>query len=157
MGGKRTSAAAENRLYVVAVRIEHEGGVVARRIAFGSIAKPRRAVIGPACLHSSRMEGIDLGAVPGREGRMLLHAMWVKTVNPENRVIDTIANAIGSVVLGKLHDPMEAKRAQSRIVKGGGTGDVRDSNSGVVDRCDVLRSIRVPSQPARLSANRRSA
>ena len=29
---------------------------------------------------------------------MLLHAMWAKAVNLENRVIDTIADAIGSVV-----------------------------------------------------------
>src|SRR5438552_10732577 len=66
---------------------------------------------------------------------MLLHAMWVKAVNPENRVIDPIANAISPVVLGELHDPAEAERAQSRIVKGGGTADVRDSNPGVVDHC----------------------
>jgi len=57
----------------------------------------------------------------------------VKAVNPENREIDTIADAIDPVVFGKLHDPMEAERAQSRIVKGGGTGDVRDSNAGVID------------------------
>jgi hypothetical protein len=49
---------------------------------------------------------------------MLLHAMGVKAVNPEDRVIDTIANAIGPVVLWKLRDPAQAERAQSRIVKG---------------------------------------
>jgi len=41
-----------------------------------------------------------------------------------NRLVDTIADAIGSVVLGNLHDPTEAERAQSRIIKGGGTGDI---------------------------------
>ena len=84
------------------------------------------------------MEGVDLGAVLGGEGRVLLHAMWVKAVNPENRVIDTIADAIGSVVLGNLRDPAETERTQSRIVKGGGTGDVRDTNACMVDHCRVL-------------------
>jgi len=37
-----------------------------------------------------------------------------------------------------LHDPAEAERAQSRIVKGGGTADVRDSNASVVDHLRVL-------------------
>jgi hypothetical protein len=31
--------------------------------------------------------------------------MRVKAVNPENRIIDTIADAIGPVVLRELHDP----------------------------------------------------
>jgi hypothetical protein len=69
--------------------------------------------------------------------------MWVKAVNPENRVIDTIADAIGAVVHGKLHDPAEAERAQSRIVKGGGTGDVRDTDPCMVDHCGVLSCQRV--------------
>ena len=84
------------------------------------------------------MEGLDLGAVPGREGRMLLNAMWVKAVNPEDRVIDTITDAISPVVLGELRDPPEAERAQSRIVKGGGTTDVPNSNACVVDHCAFL-------------------
>jgi hypothetical protein len=85
------------------------------------------------------VEGVDLGAVPGREGRMLLHAMGVKAVNPEHRVINTIADAIGPVVRGHLCDPAEAERTQRCIVKGGGTRDVRDSNAGVVDHCGGLR------------------
>jgi hypothetical protein len=85
------------------------------------------------------VEGVDLSADPGREGRMLLHAMRVKAVNPEDWVIDTIADVIGPILLGNLHDPAEAERPQSRIVKGGGTGDVRDSNARVVDHCGVLR------------------
>jgi hypothetical protein len=64
---------------------------------------------------------------------MLLNALWVKAVNPENRVIDTIADGISPVVLRELHDPAEAERTQSHIVKGGGTADVRDSNASVVD------------------------
>jgi hypothetical protein len=51
---------------------------------------------------------------------MLLHTVWLKAVNPENREIDTIADAIGPVVLGKLYDPTEAECAQSRTVKKAG-------------------------------------
>ena len=64
--------------------------------------------------------------------------MWVKAVNPEDGVTDTITNAIRPVVFGKLHHPAEAKHTQSCIVKGGGAGDVRDSNPGVVNHCGVL-------------------
>jgi hypothetical protein len=39
--------------------------------------------------------GVDFGAVLGSECRMLLHAVWVKAINPENREIDTVADAIG--------------------------------------------------------------
>ena len=65
----------------------------------------------------------------------------VNAVNPVNGVIDTITNAIGPVVFGKLHHPAEAKHPQICIVKGGGAGDVRDSNAGVVDHCGVLHLI----------------
>ena len=85
-GEKQASGAAEDRLYVIAVRIEHEGGIVARRITFGGATKPRRAIIGPARLQGGRAKGVDLGTVPGHEGRMLLHVMWVKAVDPEDRV-----------------------------------------------------------------------
>ena len=69
---------------------------------------------------------------------MLLHAMGMKTVDPENRIIHTVADAIGPVVLGKLHDPAQAERTRRCIVKGGGTGDVGVSNAGVVDHCGSL-------------------
>jgi len=53
------------------------------------------------------------------------------------RVIDTIPNAVRPVVFGKLHHPAEAKHTQSCIVKGGGAGDVHDSNPSVVNHCCV--------------------
>ena len=118
---ERHTSPAEYRLHVVAIRIEHEGGVVAWP------AKTGRTVIGPAPLQGGRVEGVDLSSVSGRERCVLSHAMWVKAINPEDGVIDTITNAIRPVVFGKLHHPTEAKHTQSCIVKGGGAGDVRDS------------------------------
>jgi hypothetical protein len=79
------------------------------------------------------VKGIDCGAVSGREGRVLLCAMRVKAINPENRIIDTIADAIGPVVLRELHGPPQTERAQGRIVKGGGTGNVRDTDPSMVE------------------------
>jgi hypothetical protein len=70
---------------------------------------------------------------------MLLHAVWVKAVNPENREINTIADAIGPIALWKLHYSTEAECAQSRIIKDGGTGNVRYSNAGVIDHCGIFR------------------
>jgi hypothetical protein len=68
----------------------------------GNLGRYREAQAGryQSRLPSGRMEGVDLGAVLGRECRMLLHAVRVKAVNPENREIHTIADAIGPVVLG---------------------------------------------------------
>jgi hypothetical protein len=65
--------------------------------------------------------------------------MWVKAVNPENRIIDSIANAVGPVVLRKLHEPAEAERAQRCIIKDGGTADIRDTDTCMIDHCDILR------------------
>jgi len=83
------------------------------------------------------VESIDLGAAFGRERRVLFHVMGVKAVNPENRVIDTIADAIRPVFLGNLRDPAEPERAQNYIVKGGGARDVRDTDTSVVDHCNT--------------------
>lgn len=111
----------------------NEGGVVAWWIAFGGVAKTGRAVVGPARLQGGRVEGVDRGAISGREGRVLLRAMRVEAINPENRVIEAIADAIDPIVLRELHDPPQAERAQSPIVKCGGPGDVRDTNPSMVD------------------------
>jgi hypothetical protein len=127
------SAAAENRLYVVAVWIENEGSVIARWIAFGGIAEIRATVIGPTGLQGSRVEGVDGGAIFGYEGRVLFHAMRMESVNPENRVIDAIADAIGPIVIRKLHDPPQSEGAQSHIVKGSGSRDVRDTDSSMIN------------------------
>src|SRR3981081_993455 len=83
----QASAAAKDRLDVVAVRIEHEGGIVAGWVTFRRVAKPGRAVIGPPGLQVGRAEGVALGAASGREVGTLLHAMRMKTVDPENRII----------------------------------------------------------------------
>ena len=40
------------------------------------------------------------GAAPRCEGGMLLHAVWMKAVNPENWILDTTADAISPIVLG---------------------------------------------------------
>jgi hypothetical protein len=130
---------AANRLYVVTIRIEYECRVVAWWITFGGVAKPRCPIVYPARLQGGRVESIDLGAALGCERRMLLHAVWVKAVDPENRVIDSIANAVGTVVLRKLHNPAKAERAQGSIVEGGGTGDVGDTDARMIDRCGILR------------------
>jgi hypothetical protein len=132
---------AEDRLHIVAVGVEHEGGVVAWRITFGGVAKPRRSVVDPAGLDGGRVEGVNLRAVPGREGRVLLRSMGMKAVDPENRVIGAIADAIGPVVLRKLHDPVPAKCAQSRIVKGRRPGDVCDTDARMVDHDDKSYSV----------------
>jgi hypothetical protein len=54
-------------------------------------------------------------------------------LDPENRIVDAIADAIGPVVFRELYNATQAECAQSRIVKRCGTGDVRDTNARMVD------------------------
>jgi hypothetical protein len=68
---------------------------------------------------------------------MLLHAVRVKTVDPENRVVDTIADGIDPGAFGKLHDPAHVECSESRIVKGGGTGDVGNTYACMVDQENI--------------------
>jgi hypothetical protein len=81
------SSAAEDGLNVIAVRIEHKGGVVGRRAAFGRVAESRCAIVGTACPQSCRVEGVEFGAAPGRQSGVLLHAMRMEAVNPEVRIV----------------------------------------------------------------------
>jgi hypothetical protein len=127
-----SSVPTENSLYVIAVRIEYEGRVVTLRVTVGWIAKPRRTIIGSARLERGRIKGVDLGAALSSEGRMLPHTVGMKAVNPEDRVLDTIADAISPIVLGNLHNPAEAERTKSGIVK-----SRRPANVGNADSCVV--------------------
>ena len=96
-GRRRTSAAAEHSLYVVAVRIEHERRVVTLRVTCAGIAKPRRTGIGSTRFEGRRMKGVDFRTVPRSEGCVLLRAVGMKAVNPKNRMFDTIADAVSSI------------------------------------------------------------
>ena len=57
------SVASENRLDVVTVRIEHKRSVIIWS------PRPRRPIIGPACLECGSIEGIDLGDPRFADGR----------------------------------------------------------------------------------------
>ena len=78
-----SSDLAVDRFHVIAVRIEHEGGVVARWITLRSVPKTGRSVVDPTCLESRRVEGADLSSALGSEGCMLLYAGGVEAVDPE--------------------------------------------------------------------------
>jgi hypothetical protein len=49
-----------DRFYVVTVRIEYEGSIIAGRITFAGVTKLRRTVIAPARLHGDRVKCVDL-------------------------------------------------------------------------------------------------
>jgi len=85
------SASSENPLYVVAIRIENEGGVVPWRIACVGVAKPRRTIVCATRFQGGRVKGVDLFTALCCEGSMLLHAVRVKAVNPEHGIDDSVA------------------------------------------------------------------
>jgi hypothetical protein len=62
------------------------------------------------------------------------------TINPEDWIVYTVSDRVSPRILGQLHRPPHAKRAQSGIVKSGGTADIRDSNASVVDHRIILMS-----------------
>jgi hypothetical protein len=73
----------------------------------------------------------------------------MKPINPENRVVDAVADAIGSVVLRKLYYTTQAEGTQSRVVKGGGTSDVRNSDASMVDHDDSSLVPRIANRGSR--------
>src|SRR5438270_6737615 len=78
---------------------------------------------------------------------MLFDGVWVVSIDPEDGIVDTVADAVGPHVIGNLHHSAHAKRFQSRVVEGGGTADVRDSNASVVNHLasSVHESLSVPT------------
>src|SRR5271156_990338 len=108
---KNSLAPAANSLHVVALGIEYEGGVVAGRVAFGGVAEPGRAVVRASRFERGGMEGVDLGGVLRDEGGVVPHAVRVKPVDPEDRIVDSVANCVGPI-FRKLHDSSQPKRAQ---------------------------------------------
>ena len=109
-------------------------GVVSGGITLGGMTQSRPPVVDAAGFDGGQVEGVDLCAALRREGGVLPRAVRVEAVNPENRTVDAVPDAISSFVLGKLHDAAEAKYPQGSVIEGGGPDDVRDSNAGVINR-----------------------
>src|SRR5918998_1873747 len=152
----------EDRLYVVAVRIQHEGCVIPGRVA--PLAQARCSVVGAPRPQGGGVEGLDLGPALGCEGDMLTDRMRVEAIDPEDRVIHSVADSVSPFILGKLHDSPEVQSVQHGVVKGGGTSDVRDADTGVVDHRNLLlgqsprtRSARRTRTADRAASGRRSA
>jgi hypothetical protein len=116
--GSGISTFAKDRLDIVAVGIKNKSGIVARRATVFHAAVSRRTVIGAACFQCSRVESVHLSAALSCERRVVLGAVRMEAINPENRILDAIADSIATLILGQLLHAAEAERAQSRIVKG---------------------------------------
>src|ERR1700722_4868742 len=138
MSGLRTATAAlffvgegaaEDRLDVVTIWIEHKCSVVIRPAQTG------RSVFGSACLEGGGVECIDFGSSFGCKGGMLFDGVGGISIDPEDRIIEAVADAVCPRVIGHLHHSAHTKRPQSGVVEGGGTADVCDSNAGVVNNC----------------------
>jgi hypothetical protein len=81
------------------------------------------------------VECVDLGSSFGCKGVTLFDGVWVISIDPEDGIIETVADAVSPRVIGHLHNSAHTKRPQSDVVEGGGTADVCDSNAGVVNHC----------------------
>jgi hypothetical protein len=66
---------------------------------------------------------------------MLFDRVWVISIDPEEWIIETVADAVSPRVIGHLYNSAHTKLPQSGVVEGGGTADVCDSNAGVVNHC----------------------
>jgi hypothetical protein len=90
------------------------------------------SVFGPACLESGGVECIDHSSSFRCEGGMLFDGVWMISINPEDRMVKTVADAVNPRSIGHLHHTAHANRPQSGVIEGGGTTDVCDPNAGVV-------------------------
>jgi hypothetical protein len=81
----------EDGLDVVAVWIQNERHEVAKGIVAG--AEPRATIILAARRNRSAVKVLDLAAAARSKGGMLLRSMWVKNIDPENRIAHAIADS----------------------------------------------------------------
>src|SRR6185436_1466854 len=79
------------------------------------------------------MEAVDRSSASRGEGRVLLDAVCMKAINPEDGVIDSVSNCIGAIARRKQRDPPQAQCAQDGVVELGGPSDVRNTDARVVD------------------------
>src|SRR5579871_118379 len=130
--------AVADRLDVVAVGVDDEGGVVVRRIVAGA----RRAVVLRSGLEGCGVEGAHRGLVRARERQMDAGARLARQADPEDR---RFAPESGAVVKG--HELLDSERGEGLLVKSGqdvelagAEGDVVDHGSGpfVVDDVRLL-------------------
>jgi hypothetical protein len=63
---------------------------------------------------------------------MLANRVRVVAIYPEDRILDAIADAVRTNILGQLHYPVQSERAQRSVVEPRGPGHVSNPNSGVV-------------------------
>jgi hypothetical protein len=80
----------EHRFDIVAVWIENECGIVAGRMAAGSQAGP--AIVDPAREKCCLMKGINLLPASGTKRCMLLNAMGMENIDPEQGVVDAVCH-----------------------------------------------------------------
>src|SRR5271166_7156464 len=92
--GAHASVAAENRLDIVTIRIEHKRGVVIRP------SQPGRPAFDAACVESGGVECIDLSPTFGCKGGMLFDGVWVVSIDPEDGIVETVADAVGPHFVG---------------------------------------------------------
>ena len=67
---------------------------------------------------------------------MLFDGVRMKSINPEDRVVEAVADAVGPDVIGDLPYSVQTKRTQSRVIEFGGTADIRNADSSVVNHHD---------------------
>src|ERR1700722_21029166 len=103
MSGLRTATAAlffvgegaaEDRLDVVTIWIEHKCSVVIRPAQTG------RSIFDSACLKGGGVECIDFGSSFGCKGSMLFDGVWGISIDPEDRIIEAVEDRVGARAVG---------------------------------------------------------
>src|SRR5581483_7857747 len=122
-------------LDVVAVGVEHEGGVV---IGMVMRAQARRAVVPRAGGDRRCVEGIDLGAVARGEGDMdaPLACGAEAFADPEERLAlspEADRRAASGLLVGDSHDDADAERGERLQIELGRPGQMADRDADMVD------------------------
>jgi hypothetical protein len=139
------STATEDGFHVVSIGVENESRVIPIE------ARARRSIVSSTGVEGSHIKRFDLGFARGGKGGVLFDGMRMKAIDPEHRVVDTVADAVRAHAVRYLHHAAQTKGTESSVIEAGRTGDMRNSDSCVVDHWILLYQL-----PASLAPLRRS-
>ena len=122
-------SATKDRLHVVAVWIEYERSEVMWPALAGC---PN---VCSTCFQRSGVEGIHLRLIPRDECRMLANRVRVEAIDPEDRILDAVADTVCANILRQLHNAAQTQYAQRGVVELSRPGHVSNANPGVLNHC----------------------
>ena len=123
--------ATKDRLHVVAIRIEYESSVVLWSALAGC------PIVCSTCCQRIGMKGIHFRPIPRDECRMLANRVRVEAIDPEDRILNAVADAVCANILRQLHNAPQTEYAQRGVVELSRPGHISNANPSMVNHLQV--------------------